>query len=219
MKKIIAGLVLAGLLLTPASFVRAQVEPTDREAILAQLNLIYAQLVQLLSQLQTQLQADLTAQSAEIQNINQSQADVKTKLDKVVENTTPATSTVPEPAPVTPVTPVVKELVVRAVNDTVVLGKDSARIIVEVLHDGSPAANIPFTITTNDEDERGWNRLFFSRPYSTNKYNFKVVKNGTEITHKGPASLVGYEFSKVGTFTFAIEAEGMTETVQITVTE
>jgi len=147
MKKLIVGLVLVGLMFAPVSVVKAQVIPTDREAILAQLNLIYAQLVQLMGQLQAELAAQVSEQSNQITTVQTQNMATSKKIDTIVTNTTPsATPPVSEPEP----QEVVKTMNVKVDKSTIRLNEESATFVVQIFHDGVPMKNIPFTVHSND---------------------------------------------------------------------
>lgn len=206
MKKLIIGLVLAGLLLAPGSVAKAQV--VDEAAILAQLNLIYAQLVQMLNQLQTQLAAQIEAQNTQIVDLKKQNDAISSKVDKAVANTepVPTTPTTPEPEPEV----VTKELVFKVSDKSLKLNEESATFIVQVLHDGVPAKCIPFTVKSSDPEDANVNRL--------NKRTF-CTKSSDAGVAKGWFGDFGYDPKNVGTFTFEVTAEGMTKNIEVTVVE
>jgi len=207
MKKLIVGLVLVGFLFAPVSVVKAQVIPTDREAILAQLNLIYAQLVQLMGQLQAELAAQVSEQSNQITTVQTQNMATSKKIDTIVTNTTPsATPPVSEPEP----QEVVKTMNVKVDKSTIRLNEESATFVVQIFHDGVPMKNIPFTVHSNDPEDANVNRL--------NDRNFST-KSSDPTVAKGPFGDFGYDAKTAGTFTFKVTAEGMTESVKVKVTE
>ena len=232
MKKLIVGLIFMGLLLSPFSVVKAQVVTTDREAILAQLNLIYAQLVQLLSQLQAQLETQITAQSAEIQNISQSQMSTNTKLDKVVENTTPATSAAPEPTPPAPEPVLVRELVVKAFQDSVKVGGD-IYAIVQIqengrgidCHNHQLSAEFKVDIKEPGKDSRD---MFPGRRLCPNTSGGLNVDYQTDsVAYKNLQAVIkggaiwdfGYNPQVPGVYKFTVTTDDMTKSIEVTVTE
>lgn len=210
MKKLIVGLAVAGLLLAPLSVVRAQVtEPVDQQAIMAQLQVIYAQLVQILTQLQAQLAAQIAEQSNQIVTLQNQNSNNSKKIDQIVTNTTPAVAT-PPPVSEPTSTPVVqKELKIWWEKNPITLDSAGGHLIVQVLHDGQPTIGVPFTISSTDLDERGWNALS-SRHF--------VTDNGTDgRLVNGPAGDYSYGFVNPGTYTFTANADGMTQSIDIAV--
>lgn len=223
MKKLIVGLVFAGLLLSPLSVVRAQtVEPADREAIMAQLQVIYVQLVQMLTQLQAQLAAQIADQSNQITSLQNQNTDNSKKIDQIVTNTTPVASPPPESTSTPTEVPVVKELVVKTIvgdrskkgnlgRNVVVLGQDSPEVFVQVLHD-NVAVNVPIEAHSSDLD--------VNRDYFDGRVRNSGMDTGNTIEDRhlnSNFSIIGFDVKKIGNITITVEAEGMSKSVDFIV--
>lgn len=180
---------IVGLVLVGLLFAPNAKAQVDETAILAQLRIIYDQLIVLYAQLSAQI-AEQSNQITNLQNMAK---------PKIVES---------EPVPVSEPTPVIvnKEIKIKA-KESIVFGQENAIVVVQVLHDGSAKPNIPFSVKSSD-------------PMDINRLNNKTFRTNSSDPSVviGPFGDFTFDPSSVGTFTFEITAEGISETISIEAT-